>query len=41
MSAKAVIRMPGEGKELTMAGKPLAFLVTDVPLLETRVFGVS
>jgi quercetin dioxygenase-like cupin family protein len=28
MSAKAVIRMPGEGKEVTLAGKPLAFLVT-------------
>ena len=28
MSAKAVIRMPGEGKEVTLAGKPLVFLVT-------------
>lgn len=28
MNAKAVIRMPGEGKEVTLAGKPLAFLVT-------------
>ena len=28
MSAKAVIRMPGEGKEVTLAGKPMAFLVT-------------
>lgn len=28
MSARAVIRMPGEGKELTLAGQPLAFLVT-------------
>ena len=28
MSAKAVIRMPGEGKTLTLAGQPLAFLVT-------------
>jgi len=29
MSAKAVIRMPGEGKEVrTLAGKPMRFLVT-------------
>ena len=28
MSANAVIRMPGEGKKVVLAGKPLAFLVT-------------
>jgi quercetin dioxygenase-like cupin family protein len=38
MSAKAVIRMPGEGKELTMAGKPLAFLVTGEDAQHTSMF---
>ena len=38
MSAKAVIRMPGEGKELTMAGKPLAFLVTGEDTKHTSMF---
>ena len=28
MNAKAVIRMPGEGKQVSLAGKPLVFLVT-------------
>ena len=28
MTAIAVIRMPGEGKEVTLAGQPMAFLVT-------------
>ena len=28
MSAKAVVRMPGEGKQVTLAGKPMTFLVT-------------
>ena len=28
MSAKAVVRMPGEGKQVSLAGKPLVFLVT-------------
>jgi len=28
MSASAVIRTPGEGKKVVLAGKPLAFLVT-------------
>ena len=28
MSAKAVIQMPGEGKEFTLAGKPMVVLVT-------------
>ena len=28
MSARVVIRMPGEGKEITLAGQPMTFLVT-------------
>ncbi len=28
MSAQAVIRLPGEGKAVTLAGQPLVFLVT-------------
>jgi quercetin dioxygenase-like cupin family protein len=38
MSAEAVIRMPGEGKELTLAGKPLAFLVTGEDSKHTCMF---
>jgi len=38
MSAEAVIRMPGEGKELTLAGKPLAFLVTGEDSKRTCMF---
>jgi quercetin dioxygenase-like cupin family protein len=38
MSAKAVIRMPGEGKELTLAGKPLAFLVIGEDTQHTSMF---
>jgi quercetin dioxygenase-like cupin family protein len=38
MSAKAVIRMPGEGKELTMAGKPLTFLVIGADTKHTSMF---
>jgi quercetin dioxygenase-like cupin family protein len=38
MSAKAVIRRPGEGKELTLAGKPLAFLVTGADTNHTSMF---
>jgi quercetin dioxygenase-like cupin family protein len=38
MSAGAVIRMPGEGKELTLAGKPLAFLVTGENTKHTSMF---
>lgn len=38
MSAKAVIRMPGEGKEVTLAGKPLAFLVTGKDSKHTCMF---
>ena len=28
MSAQAILRMPGEGKAVTLAGQPMAFLVT-------------
>ena len=38
MSAKAVIRMPGEGKEVMLAGKPLAFLVTGADTKHTSMF---
>ena len=38
MSAEAVIRIPGEGKELTLAGKPLAFLVTGEDSKHTCMF---
>ena len=36
MSAKAVIRMPGEGKEISLAGQPMAFLVTGEDTRSTR-----
>jgi quercetin dioxygenase-like cupin family protein len=38
MGAKAVIRMPGEGREVTLAGKPLAFLVTGEDTKHTSMF---
>jgi quercetin dioxygenase-like cupin family protein len=38
MSGKVVIRMPGEGKELTIAGHPLAFLVTGEDSKHTSMF---
>jgi quercetin dioxygenase-like cupin family protein len=38
MSAKAVVRMPGEGREVTLAGKPLAFLVTGEDTKHTSMF---
>jgi quercetin dioxygenase-like cupin family protein len=38
MSAKAVIRMPGEGKAVTLAGKPLVFLVTGQDTKHTTMF---
>ncbi|MDF2118009.1 cupin domain-containing protein [Roseiarcaceae bacterium H3SJ34-1] len=38
MSAKAVIRMPGEGRELSLAGKPMAFLVTGEDSKHTSMF---
>ena len=38
MSAKAVVRMPGEGKEVNLAGKPLTFLVTAQDTKHTSMF---
>jgi quercetin dioxygenase-like cupin family protein len=38
MGAKAVVRMPGEGREVTLAGKPLAFLVTGEDTKHTSMF---
>ncbi len=38
MSAKAVVRMPGEGREVMLAGKPLAFLVTGEDTRHTSMF---
>jgi quercetin dioxygenase-like cupin family protein len=38
MSAKAVIRRPGEGNELTLAGQPLALLVTGTDSKHTSMF---
>jgi quercetin dioxygenase-like cupin family protein len=38
MSAKAVILMPGEGKELILAGQPLALLVTGEHTKHTSMF---
>jgi quercetin dioxygenase-like cupin family protein len=38
MSAKAVVRMPGEGKEVTLAGQPMAFLVTGEHTKHTSMF---
>ncbi|ANK85664.1 MULTISPECIES: cupin domain-containing protein [unclassified Rhizobium] len=38
MSAKAVVRMPGEGKELSLAGKPLRFLVAGEDTRHTSMF---
>jgi quercetin dioxygenase-like cupin family protein len=38
MTAKAVIRMPGEGKEVTLAGQPMAFLVTGENSKHTCMF---
>jgi quercetin dioxygenase-like cupin family protein len=38
MSAEAVIRMPGEGKQVTLAGQPLWFLVTGADTKHTSMF---
>lgn len=38
MSAKAVVRMPGEGKQISLAGKPLVFLVTGEDTKHTSMF---
>jgi quercetin dioxygenase-like cupin family protein len=38
MSPRAVVRMPGEGKEVTLAGKPMTFLVTGEDTKHTSMF---
>jgi quercetin dioxygenase-like cupin family protein len=39
MSAKAIIRMPGEGKEVrTLAGRPMRFLLTGEETGHTSMF---
>jgi hypothetical protein len=38
MGAKAVVRMPGEGKQVSLAGKPLVFLVTGQDTKHTSMF---
>lgn len=38
MSAKAVVRRPGEGKTVTLAGQPLVFLVTGEDTKHTSMF---
>ena len=38
MSAKAVVRMPGEGKQVSLAGQPMAFLVTGQHTKHTSMF---
>jgi quercetin dioxygenase-like cupin family protein len=38
MKPKAIIRMPGEGKEVTLAGLPMAFLVTGEDSKHTSMF---
>ena len=38
MSAKPVVRIPGQGKEVQLAGKPLAFLVTGEDTRHTSMF---
>jgi len=38
MSARVVIRMPDEGKEITLAGQPMTFLVTGQDSKHTSMF---
>ena len=38
MSAKAVVRMPGEGRQVLLAGNPLVFLVTGQDTKHTSMF---
>lgn len=38
MSRKPVVRMPGEGKEVTLAGQPMFFLVTGDDTRHTSMF---
>jgi quercetin dioxygenase-like cupin family protein len=41
MNAKAVIRMPGEGKQVILAGQPLAFLVTEADSKYNSMFELT
>jgi quercetin dioxygenase-like cupin family protein len=38
MGAKAVVQMPGEGKQVRLAGKPMRFLVTGKDTRHTSMF---
>jgi quercetin dioxygenase-like cupin family protein len=38
MSAKAIVRMPGEGRQVQLAGHPMAFLVTGTDTRHTSMF---
>src|SRR5947199_10826183 len=38
MGAKAVVRMPGEGKQVSLAGQPMTFLVTGDDTKHTSMF---
>ena len=38
MNAKAIVRMPGEGKKVHLGGQPLAFLVTGNDTRHTSMF---
>ena len=38
MGVKAVVRKPGEGKQVTLAGKPMTFLVTGEDTKHTSMF---
>ena len=38
MTEKAVVRRPGEGKQVSLAGKPLVFLVTGQDTKHTAMF---
>jgi quercetin dioxygenase-like cupin family protein len=38
MGAKAVVRMPGEGKQVSLAGQPMTFLVTGDDTRHTSMF---
>src|SRR3569833_1102857 len=38
MAAKAVVRMPGEGRQVSLAGQPMTFLVTGDDTRHTSMF---
>lgn len=38
MSAKAVVRMPGQAEDVTLSGQPMAFLVTGEDTRHTSMF---